>query len=282
MQKQNGRTSFCPACLQKANFKTRATIVVASIYDKFYQPPLAVAMPASGLFYNLFAFHPPVEQVQDTFAVLGIDLGVRHLYDRDAVFFVEFFENFHDLFRLRTLEVARGFVGQDEFGVADERPRHTHQLLLATRQLTGKEVFFGYDVEAVEYVGDAAFAFGGGYFFVQQGRLQVFIHGEIVDQVVGLKHEADVLLVEFGTPPFIEFVNGFAEKPVFAGSRLVEHTEDVQQGAFPGAAGAHDADKFALGNVRVDITQDVRFDGAILIIAFDVFEFEHVLWSENA
>ena len=74
--------------------------------------------------------------------------------------------------------------------------------------MVGEKIFFGDDVEAVESVADEAGAFFLGDIFVGERDFEIFVDGEIVDEMVGLEDEADVVFVEFVALLVVEFVNG--------------------------------------------------------------------------
>ena len=62
--------------------------------------------------------------MEDTVSVGGVFFRVGDLNDSGAGF-VEFFEELHDFFALRGVKIAGGLVGQDEFGILDDRAGDT-------------------------------------------------------------------------------------------------------------------------------------------------------------
>lgn len=104
--------------------------------------------------------------------------------DGHAVVAVQFAEELHDLAALVGVEVAGGFVGENEGGLGDEGAGDAEGLLLAAGELGGVEVFFG----------DVA---------VGARDLEVFVDGEVVEEVVALEDEAEVLFLEFETLLFV-------------------------------------------------------------------------------
>ena len=116
-------------------------------------------------------------------------MGVSDLDDGHAVVAVQFAEELHDLAALVGVEVAGGFVGENEGGLVDEGAGDAEGLLLAAGELGGVEVFFG----------DVA---------VGARDLEVFVDGEVVEEVVALEDEAEVLSLEFETLLFVELADG--------------------------------------------------------------------------
>ena len=80
--------------------------------------------------------HDAVGQVHDAGGVLFGQLGVVRDHDDQAVV-CDFGEQVHDLDARFGIERARGFVGQQDFGVVDEGAGDGHALHLAAGQLAG-------------------------------------------------------------------------------------------------------------------------------------------------
>ena len=97
--------------------------------------------------------------------------------------------------------------------------------------------------------------------FVGERDFEVFVDGEIVDEVVGLEDEADVVFVEFVALLVVEFVNGLIEEIVFAGPGTIEHADDAEEGGLPCPGRTHEGDEFAGQDVESDATEDVEFVG---------------------
>ena len=67
-------------------------------------------------FVNDVADYFPVEEVDGALGTGGVFLGVSH-HDDGGAFGVEFLEELHDLPSVLGVEVAGGFVGEDELRV---------------------------------------------------------------------------------------------------------------------------------------------------------------------
>src|SRR5262245_32095432 len=79
--------------------------------------------------------HAAVTEADDSAGVLG-DVGlVGHEHDGDAAFRVEALEDAHHLDARARVEVARGFIGQQQRWLVDERAGDGHALLLSAREL---------------------------------------------------------------------------------------------------------------------------------------------------
>ena len=100
----------------------------------FSQPGLLHARSVSDIFRLLehpcFQPHHPLRP-GGKLTVVGRD------QERNAVPVLQFEEHFVNMFTGAGVEVPRGFVGQNHDGLVDERARHRHPLLFASRQLSG-------------------------------------------------------------------------------------------------------------------------------------------------
>jgi hypothetical protein len=127
-------------------------------------------------------------------------------------------------------------------------------------------------VKAVESVTDEALALFARNIFVGKRKLEIFEYGEIVDEVIALEDETDIGFVEFVAIFDAEFVDGFAIEKIFAGPGAIEHAENAEQRGFACAAGAHDGDEFAGGDVQGDAAEDEEFAAAGIVGFFEMVE----------
>src|ERR1700738_417187 len=141
---------------------------------------------AGGGFF--LADHPAVFELDDAIAESGIAFGVRDLNDGGAAF-VEALEKLHDLFTLRGMKIAGGFVRENQLGILDDRARDADKLLLTAGKLVGEEIFFADDVEAVEDVADQADALFVRHILIRERDFEIFEDRKIVNQMVALENE---------------------------------------------------------------------------------------------
>ena len=111
----------------------------------------------------------------------------------------------------------------------DHGARNAHQLLLPSRELVGKQILLGHDLEAIKDVGHHAGAVFGGHVLVGERQVDVFGNGEIVEQVIALEDHADALTREVGALLAVQLVRGRFAKPVLAQPAVVEQREHVEQ-----------------------------------------------------
>ena len=126
------------------------------------------------------------------------------------------------------MQVAGGLVGQQQRRRVNHGPRNAYQLLLPAGELAWIEVLFGHDLKAVENVSHHPLALVGGKVLVTQWQIDVFGHGQIVQQVIALEDHADALAGQVGALLAIELVHRRFAKPVLALPPVVEQRQHVQ------------------------------------------------------
>ena len=98
--------------------------------------------------------------------------------------------------------------------------------------------------------------------------IEVLEDREIVNQVVALKDESDVALVQFVALLDVELVHGLIEEVILAAPCAVEHSDDAQQSRFSRARGPHNGHKLARQNVQVDAPQHEELASSLVIGLF--------------
>src|SRR5450755_1707644 len=147
------------------------------------------------------------------------------------------------------MKISSGLIGEKQLRMQDHRAGHANELLLASGKLIGKQIFLADDVEAVERIADQADALFVGNVLVGERHLEIFKHGQVVDQVIALEHKSDVGFVQLVASFVVQLVNGFAQKKIFAAPGAVQHADNAEQRGFPGARRPHDGYKLARLNI---------------------------------
>src|SRR6266851_7080298 len=145
---------------------------------------------------------------------------------------IQSLEELHNLIALRGMQIPRRLVRENQLRTKNYRPRHAHKLLLATGKLVQEEVFLADNVEAIKRVANEADAFLMRHILVREWYFQIFEDRQIVDQVIALKNEPDVRLMQFIALLDVEFMDRFAEEVVVPGPSAIEHSHDAQKGGF--------------------------------------------------
>ena len=155
-------------------------------------------------------------------------------------------EGFEDHLSRLGIEVAGGFVGQDEGGIVDQGPGDGHPLYLSSGKLIGEMDPVGLlQSRRAEGLLGPRLRAPAGRPLSRPGEGNVTDNGCPRKQVEGLEDKADA-----GPPDVGEFVVGqlgyvLALEPVPATRGGVERAQNVHEGRFPGAGRTHDRDVLA-------------------------------------
>jgi hypothetical protein len=101
-------------------------------------------------------------------------------------------------------------------------------------------------------------------------QIEIFRDGEIIEQVILLKNEADVFFVQLDAAAIVEFMHRVFEQIIFALPRAIEHADDAHERRFSGARGAHDGDELAVFDIEIDPAEHPGFSRTGFIRFFDV------------
>ena len=170
---------------------------------------------------------------------------------------VEFVEEGHDLDGGFGVEVAGGFVGEDDAGAVDEGAGDGDALALAAGELVGLVVHAGAEVDGFEDGLGAGDALGGRGAVVDEGELDVVERGGAGEEVEGLEDEADFLVTDAGEFVVVELGDVMAVEPIAAVGRGIEAADEVHQRGLAGAGRAHDGDVLVVADADVDAAEGV-------------------------
>jgi hypothetical protein len=154
-------------------------------------------------FHKLPLFNETILQMDDSFGAFRNVVFVGDDDDGDAIP-VHLFENFHHLVRGFGVEGAGGFVSEDDFGLADERPRNGHPLLLPARHLVGQMVGPVLQPDPVEVFDGEVEAFFAVHFLVVEREGDVFSCIFKRKQIERLKDEAEEAVAILGSLRFAD------------------------------------------------------------------------------
>ena len=168
---------------------------------------------------------------------------------------VELVEQVEDDLLVGFVQVAGGFVGQQQLGVVDEGAGHAHALLLAAGELAGQVRGPVGEADAVKGLEGFLLV---GHRVVVLGDHHVFEGRQVADEVELLEDEADGTAAHLG-----ELVGGQVGDvvPVEHDGALgsgVHGTDDVHEGGLAGAGGADDGDPLAARDFQRDVVQGVQ------------------------
>ena len=143
----------------------------------------------------------------------------------------DLFEDFGHVLGVGFVEVAGGFVGEEDGGVVGEGAGDGDALLFAAGEIGGAAVGFGFEADLGEqFLGaDAALAAGEAAEF-EHREGDVFFGGEFRQQEMELKDEADGLIAHGGEGGVGHLGDGAVVDEDFAVGGAVEAAEEVKEG----------------------------------------------------
>ena len=174
------------------------------------------------------------------------------------------------------VEGAGGFVGEEKFGAVDEGADDGDALAFATGELAGAVVEAVGETDAGEerlgaFSGRAA---AGEVGIGEGGDEDVFQHGALRQEMVGLEDEADLLVADARELEVVEAGEVFAVEQELAGGGAVEGTDNVEERTFAAAGRADDGDTLAPREVERDAEEhaDALSSGGGGVLFGDVLE----------
>src|SRR5437764_15396475 len=96
------------------------------------------------------------------------------------------------------MKVARRFVGKYQTRVRDNCARDADKLLLSAGKLRRIQILFADDLKSIECVADDRLTILAVHVSIRERQFEILEDSLIVQQVIALKHEADVLVTQFG------------------------------------------------------------------------------------
>ena len=139
-------------------------------------------------------------------------------------------EQVHDLHTGLGVERARGFVGQQDLGIVDERAGYGDALHLTAGKLARLLVDMLCKPHAAERLDGALATLGAGYAGKREGKLDVFQDGLVWDKVVGLEHEADAVIAVRVPIAIFVLACGHAVDEQVAVVVMIKAADDVEHG----------------------------------------------------
>ncbi len=153
--------------------------------------------------------------------------------------------------------------------------RDADQLLLPPRQLTGVQILLGDNLKSIEHIRDDALPLRARHVAIAERHLEVLVDRQIVEQVIALKHEPDVLLLQ-RQPVFLPHrMDRLMVQLVLSAPISVMHAEDVEQSRLSRSGRPHDRDELSWLHVEIDAPKQKRLAGAGLHRFLEVTQRDH-------
>ena len=198
--------------------------------------------------------HFAVKQADDAGAVLLGKVGVVRDHDDEFVL-RDLFEDLHDLHAGHGVKRARRFVGKQDIGIVDQRPRDGHALHLPARHLVGLFADLIAQPHLLQGGDGAGAALLAGNARKRQRQFDVGEHRLVRDEVVTLKHETH-RMVAVGVPVgvFVFFGRAAVDHKV-AAVVAVKPADHVEERGLAAAGGAEHGHELALAEIDAHAAQ---------------------------
>ena len=183
---------------------------------------------------------PPLFQMNRLRAVAR---GARIVRDHDdglARFAAERAQDFQNSLGARAVEVASGFVGDDEFRVRDDGARDGDTLLLPAGHLFRQMPRAVGEPDEFERGEDEFFSPCAVQVHEQKRKLHVFVSSKNGDEIEALKNKTDVLIPPVGELRIVQLRDTHTTDATLAGCRSVNTCDNVQKRAFSRTGRAHE------------------------------------------
>jgi len=205
----------------------------------------------------MIASNDAVTDGDDAMGVFG-DVGLVGDEDDGVSAGVKVVEESHDLIAGLGVEVAGGFVGEDDGGAINEGSGDGDALALTAGELVGLVHHAGAETDGLEDIFGTFGAVGGRGAVVNEGQLDVVERGGTSEKVEGLEDEADFFIANAGELVVVELGDVVTIEPVAALGWGVEATDEVHQRRFARAGGPHDGDVFVVADAEIDAAKGVH------------------------
>src|SRR5436309_11286911 len=105
------------------------------------------------------------------------------------------------------MQISSRFVREDDARIRNHCAGNTDELLLTTGQLRRKQVLLANHLKTIERIANDRLPMFLAHVAIRERQLEVFKNGLVVEQVITLKHEADVLIAQHRALLRAELVN---------------------------------------------------------------------------
>src|SRR6266481_5877964 len=233
----------------------------------------------------LLAYVTVNDAVFDVDYAVGVFGDVRLVGDQNygVALLVQLREQGHDLIAGLRIQVAGGFVGQDDRGLIDQGAGNGNALTLAAGELVRLVIHARSQVNGLQ----CAFCPRNSLFrrrtAVDEWQLDVVQRGSSRQQVEGLEDEADFFVANTGGFVVVQLADQISIEPVAPFAGRIQAADQVHQGGFAGPRRSHDGHILAALDVQAHAPKRVYLLGAHFIGLPQVFRANHAVcrWSRT-
>ena len=210
-----------------------------------------------------------VAQADDPSRTCGNFFLVSHHHDRRPVV-VQSVEQVEDFVGRGGVQVAGCFIGENELRSVRQTSRDAGSLLLTAGKFVGA---MSQSVAQSDFVcqGVAPVAiFLRNTALVRERDFDVLQHGQLLNQVVGLKDEADAAGADCGQLIVTQRRDVLTTEVVLPGRRSIEAAQQVEQRALAGTRRSHDRDIIPDRDIQIDALQHAHGFAAEFVVLAQV------------
>ena len=189
---------------------------------------------------------------------IGVALIVRHHADRCATA-MELAQEFHHCLAVFRVQVSGRLVSHQNQRIAHQRPCYCHALLLTAGELRRVVPHAVRHSHALECLLDLLLALRRTGASIGQWQLDVFVHGEVANQVERLKDEADLPVADARAIADREIRHRLAVQRVVPVRWRIQQAENREQRRFAAARWPGDRDVLSLLDFEMNLGKRVRF-----------------------
>ena len=212
-----------------------------------------------------------VADVQHPLGVGGNFRLVGNHHNGDALL-VELLENLHNLLAGFCIQGAGGLVGQQHLGVVHNGAGNGHPLALAAGELGGLKIHPVPQAHTLQGLAGNLQALLAAHPGVEQGQGHVLQGALPGEQVEALEHKANAVQAHVRKLVVAALGNILALQDVLPRGGAVQAADDIHQGGFAGAGGAHNGHVLPFVHREGDVLEHRHVHFALGVVFVDVLQ----------
>ena len=164
-------------------------------------------------------------------------------------------DQLQDLSARMRIQVARGFICQQNRRIHAKRPSDCHPLALAAGEFVRQMIQALAQTDQVQQLSRTFLNFLARPAAQMQRKRHVLQARKSRQQIEELEDEPDLVAANASQIVVAEFRKRLAVQFYFAGARMIQPADQIQHGGFSGSGRTHDGRHLALGDRKIDPVQ---------------------------
>ena len=209
--------------------------------------------------FSVSAEQTAVHDVEGVVSLVG-NAGVVSGHDQGAAALgAELKEKVQDFSSGFGIEVAGGFIGNQQRGMIDEGARNGDPLLFTAGKLRGTMFYSFFQPDPAEQLFGFADRFTVGTARDPGRHGDVFQSVKFGQKVIGLENETDLTITDLSQFAVGKLICAFAVEDDIALIGCIQSGQQIQQGGFAGTGRAAQGNELARPHVHGNAAQDLQF-----------------------